>query len=123
MNAGRIELRAGQQGLRVGGKRVSQASNMELTPARLLFGDDDARLGFQPRHIGLPALGVALLRGRGPWRYRKPVRLPKVAGRRLAPGRSRRWKRLALGEDATVGDRKLTVSGGDSDAVSRFSTN
>ncbi|WP_245440731.1 hypothetical protein, partial [Mesorhizobium sanjuanii] len=51
-----INLRSGQQRLRIGGKRVSQAGNVELAIAHFLFGNDDARLGSQSRHIGLPAL-------------------------------------------------------------------
>ena len=47
MNAGRINLRSGQQSLRVGGERVSQAGNVELAAPRRLLGDDDSRLGLK----------------------------------------------------------------------------
>ena len=64
MNQGRIDLRSGQQRLRVGGKRISQAGNIELAIVHLLLGNDDARLGLQSRHIGLPALRAAAGRAR-----------------------------------------------------------
>ncbi|WP_287368541.1 hypothetical protein, partial [Mesorhizobium sp.] len=107
MNAGRINLRSGQQSLRVSGKRVSQAGNIELAIVHLLFGNDDARLGLQSRHIGLPALRRACfgahITNPGDVEYRSACR--KLSGRRacaIYPGVGS----LTLGNDAIIDDRK-----------------
>src|SRR5438132_11237721 len=101
MNAGRINLRSMQQNLRVGGKRVSQAGNVEMSAPLRLLGDDDSRLGLKSRDIILPMLRRACfgahIANLGDIEFRSACR--KLSGRcarPIYPGVGS----LALGNDA-----------------------
>src|SRR5258705_221068 len=107
MNAGRINLRSGQQSLRVGGKRVSQAGNVEMSAPRRLLGDDDSRLGLKSRHISLPVLRRACfgahITNLGDIESRPACR--KLLGGGLRPVDPRGGS-LTFGNDAIIDDRK-----------------
>src|SRR4051794_27563697 len=107
MNARRINLRSRQQSLRVGGKRVSQAGNVELAAPDRLLGDDDSRLGLKSSHIILPVLRLACfgcyITNLGDVEFRSAYR--KLSGRgarAIYPGVGS----LTLGNDVILDDRK-----------------
>ena len=105
MDANGIDLRSGKQRLWIDSKRILQARYMELSIADALFGDDDPRLGLQPRDIGLPMFLIDFFRihlaDLGDVEYRSARR--KLLGGCTGPADPGRGS-LALGDDAVVDD-------------------